>query len=156
MSLALVRVDDRMLHGQVVVGWGRALGIRRVVLVDDTVAETPWEQELYRFGVPDEMDVLFLGVADAAGQVSDWRRDGVVTGIVVGTVDALVRLCELSDVRKANLGGLHHRPDRRERLPYVFLSDGEADALRALAGRGIAIAAQDVPTARPVPLEDLL
>ena len=156
MSLALVRVDDRLLHGQVLVGWGRALGMDRVVLVDDAIATTAWEQDLYRYGVPDGMEVAFLAVADAARLVPQWRASEAVTVLVVGSVDTLVRLCDATDVREVNLGGLHHRPERRERLPYVFLSDAEAVALRALAARGVVIVGQDVPTARAVPLEELL
>ena len=38
MPIVLCRVDDRLIHGQVVVGWGQALGINRIVLVDDQVA----------------------------------------------------------------------------------------------------------------------
>ncbi len=44
MSLDLVRVDDRLIHGQVVVGWGRELKPDLVVLVDDEVAANEWEQ----------------------------------------------------------------------------------------------------------------
>lgn len=155
MSLALVRVDDRLLHGQVVVGWGRALGVDRVVLVDDAIATTAWEQDLYRYGVPDRMSVEFLTVGQAAAGLGAWRASNEVTVVVVGTVETLVRLCDAGDVDAVNLGGLHFRPDRRERLPYVFLTDDELGALRGLAERGVTITAQDVPSARAVPLEAL-
>jgi len=52
------------------------------------------------------------------------------------------------------LGGIHHQPGRSQRLRYVYLSDSEAVKLKELAGQGIEITAQDVPTARPVPLEE--
>jgi PTS system mannose-specific IIB component/fructoselysine and glucoselysine-specific PTS system IIB component len=156
VSVPLVRVDDRLLHGQVVVGWGRALGVDRIVLVDDAIAESAWEQDLYRYGVPERVGVEFVTVARAAERLAAWRADEAVTVLVLGSVEALVRLCAAADVAAANLGGLHHRPERRERLPYVFLSDAEADALARLAEDGVAITAQDVPTTRPVPLADVL
>jgi mannose/fructose/N-acetylgalactosamine-specific phosphotransferase system component IIB len=46
MSIVLCRIDDRLIHGQVVIGWGRPLGIDLIILVDDQVAGTPWEQDL--------------------------------------------------------------------------------------------------------------
>ena len=46
MSIVLVRVDDRLIHGQVVVGWVQALGAQRIVLVDDEVSANAWEREL--------------------------------------------------------------------------------------------------------------
>ena len=55
MALELYRIDDRLIHGQVVVGWGQPLDLRFIVLVDDEVASSDWEQELYRMGVPPDM-----------------------------------------------------------------------------------------------------
>ena len=52
MSFLLYRIDDRLIHGQVVVGWGQPLDAKFIVLVDDAVATSDWEQELYRLGVP--------------------------------------------------------------------------------------------------------
>ncbi|MCH6547189.1 MAG: PTS sugar transporter subunit IIB, partial [Gemmatimonadetes bacterium] len=57
--MELVRVDDRLIHGQVVVGWGRELQPDLVVLANDEVAANDWEQELYRLGVPERIDVKF-------------------------------------------------------------------------------------------------
>ncbi len=44
MSVVLYRVDDRLIHGQVVVGWGQRLGVGFIVLVDDGVQANDWEQ----------------------------------------------------------------------------------------------------------------
>ena len=66
MAIVLCRVDDRLVHGQVVIGWGRPLGIDLIMLVDDTVAASAWEQELYRMAVSPEIEVRFVTVAEAA------------------------------------------------------------------------------------------
>ena len=57
MSIVLCRIDDRLIHGQVVIGWGRAMGIDLIILVDDQVATSDWEQELYRMAVAPEIEV---------------------------------------------------------------------------------------------------
>jgi mannose/fructose/N-acetylgalactosamine-specific phosphotransferase system component IIB len=59
-------------------------------------------------------------------------------------------------IRAINLGGLHFRDGRAQKLRYVFLDCNEEGALRHLAARGVVITAQDVPAARPVPLDDVL
>ena len=58
-------------------------------------------------------------------------------------------------MRHLNLGGIHHRPGRTERLPYVYLSAEEHAVLRKLAEEGAVITGQDLPTTVPVPLERL-
>jgi PTS system mannose-specific IIB component/fructoselysine and glucoselysine-specific PTS system IIB component len=55
-----------------------------------------------------------------------------------------------------NLGGIHHKAGRVQRLRYVFLSPTEEGALRALARKGVAVNAQDVPAARPLTLDEVL
>jgi mannose/fructose/N-acetylgalactosamine-specific phosphotransferase system component IIB len=155
MSVALCRIDDRLIHGQVVVGWGQALRAGFIVLADDGVRVSDWEQELYRMGVPAEIDVCFASVAEAVAAAPSWESDPRTGIILTGTIEAMAALCAgVPALRKVNVGGIHFRAGRTERLRYVFLSDEEAAALRKLAATGVAVTAQDVPTAAPVPVED--
>ena len=157
MALELYRIDDRLIHGQVVVGWGQPLDLGFIVLVDDEVASSDWEQELYRMGVPPDMDVYFDGVEAAATNLERYQDDDRRGLLLTGDIDTMTRLVDSSDaIRRVNVGGIHHRPGRTQRLRYVFLSPSEEEQLRALAGRNIEVTAQDVPAARPVPLDELL
>lgn len=163
MALVLYRIDDRLIHGQVVVGWGRPLDVAFVVLVDDEVAASEWEQDLYRMAVPPEMAVYFHSIDDAARAHAAYRTDprpGIVLTGSVETMRAFVEAVRAADpagaVHAVNVGGLHHRPGRAQRMRYVFLDPAEDQALREIAAAGVAVTAQDVPNARPVPLADVL
>lgn len=157
MSVVLYRIDDRLIHGQVVVGWGQRMGIGFIVLVDDGVRANLWEQELYRMGVPGAMDVAFATVAEAAARIAEWEHDPRKGILLTGDVGTMAALCAaLPAVRKVNVGGIHAREGRTERLRYVFLSDAEAAQLKALADRGVEVTAQDLPTAKPVPVAELV
>lgn len=158
MPIALFRIDDRLIHGQVVVGWGQPLELRFIVLVDDEVAASEWEQELYRMGVPPEMTVYFTTVSDAASLLATCDGNpapGIVLVADIGTMERLVDAAP-GQVRAVNVGGVHHAPGRTGRLRYVFLTPAEEQALRDLAARGVSVTAQDVPSARAVPLAELL
>ena len=155
MSLDLVRLDDRLVHGQVVVGWGQALAVSLIVLVDDRVRSSDWEQELYRMGVPPDMELLFASVDEAIAAVPDWTASSRKTLLLTGDVDSLVRLVEGAAIRRVNIGGVHQQADRRQRLRYVYLSDSEAGQLKRLSACGVDVTAQDVPSAKPIPIADL-
>lgn len=158
MTLSLVRVDDRLIHGQVVVGWRHALGIKQIVLVDDRVSaqENAWERDICRMGVPPDLAIEFVPVAEAARRVTEWEGSPRSTMLVMGDLETAVRLYQLTPrLKKLNLGGIHQGPGRRQRLPYVFMTDGEVGMLQELAAGGVDITAQDVPTARPVPFSEL-
>lgn len=156
MTLVLTRVDDRLIHGQVVVGWGRALSPDRIVLVDDRIAGEEWEHDLYRAGVPSALSVDFLTIAEAAGRIPDWTASAERVLLLVADVDSVARLCEGAPaITAVNLGGFHRGDGRKQRLPYLFLSDEELSSLRGLEQRGVQVTAQDLPNTPPVPLEKL-
>jgi mannose/fructose/N-acetylgalactosamine-specific phosphotransferase system component IIB len=157
MPIVLCRVDDRLVHGQVVIGWGRPLGVEFIALVDEGVSASSWEQDLYRMAVPPEIDVRFVTVAEAAAQLDAWQA-GELRGIILtGDVETMAALHRAAPavVHRINLGGIHHRPGRRERLPYLYLTDEELRALVALQAAGAEITAQDLPTTSPVALRTL-
>lgn len=157
MPIELFRIDDRLIHGQVVVGWGQPLDITFIVLVDDEVAASEWEQDLYRMGVPPDMEVYFESVASAADRMDEFQRDARRGLLLTGDVDTMRRLVERAGtIRAVNVGGIHHREGRRPRLRYVFLSPDEEASLRAIAAAGVRVTAQDVPASRVVPLDEVL
>jgi PTS system mannose-specific IIB component/fructoselysine and glucoselysine-specific PTS system IIB component len=157
MPIVLCRVDDRLIHGQVVVGWGQALGISRIILVDDQVAGSDWEQELYRMAVTPEITIEFATGAQGAAGLRDWQDDPRRTVVLTGDLDTMAALfkADPAAVHRINLGGVHHRPGRRERLPYLYLTDDEMRRLQALEAAGAEVSAQDLPTTPPVTLRSL-
>lgn len=157
MPLELCRIDDRLIHGQVVLGWGQQMQLGFIVLVDDEVAESDWERELYCMGVPPEVEVIFETVKGAAGRLAEFQNDPRPGILLTGDVESMARLVSMCSVLRAvNLGGIHHKNGRVQRLRYVFLTPEEENALRALEAQGVAVTARDVPGARPVPLSDVL
>jgi mannose/fructose/N-acetylgalactosamine-specific phosphotransferase system component IIB len=157
MAIVLFRVDDRLIHGQVVVGWGRPLGVNRIVLVDGQVAASAWEQDLYRMAVTPEIEIEFVTVVDAVARLRDWQSDVRRTLVLTGDLESMAALhaADPVTVHRINLGGIHHRAGRRERLPYLYLTEDEMARLTALEAAGAAVAAQDLPTSRPVTLKAL-
>jgi PTS system mannose-specific IIB component/fructoselysine and glucoselysine-specific PTS system IIB component len=157
MPIVLCRVDDRLVHGQVVIGWGRPLAIQLIVLVDDTVAASPWEQDLYRMAVSPEIELRFDTIAEASARLEEWQTGTRRTLVLTGDLPTMAALhaADPTAMHHINLGGVHHRAGRRERLPYLYLSDDELKGLLALEAAGADIQAQDLPTSPPVPLRAL-
>jgi mannose/fructose/N-acetylgalactosamine-specific phosphotransferase system component IIB len=156
MPIRLCRIDDRLIHGQVVLGWARALGIGDIVLVDDEVAASTWEQDLYRMAVPPELQVEFVDVAEGRKRLAEWEAGATAVLILTGKVDTMAHLLAgVAHPPPVNLGGIHHRAGRTERLPYVYLTDEELRELKRLEQAGVHVTAQDVPSAGAVDLEAL-
>ena len=158
MSVVLYRIDERLIHGQVVVGWGPELEVERYVVVDDELAASEWEQDLYRLGLPEVATAEFLTVADARARLSELDVASPRTVVLTRTVTAMNGLAEGDGLRgcEVNLGGLHYAAGRTERVPYVYLGPQEEEGLQTLADEGVEVSARDLPGSRAVALEALL
>ncbi|HKR08345.1 MAG TPA: PTS sugar transporter subunit IIB [Gemmatimonadaceae bacterium] len=157
MGIQLYRIDDRLIHGQVVVGWGQPLNIRLIVLVDDLVAGSDWEKDLYKMAVPPEMEVIFDDVAGGIRNHARYASDPRPALLITGDIASMHRLVKgVKAIGSVNLGGIHHRAGRSEKLRYVFLTQDEENQLRDLEASGVEVTAQDVPSSRAVPLPEVL
>lgn len=155
MSVVLYRVDERLIHGQVVVGWARRLGPRRIIVVDDDLATDPLEQSIYRTGLPDEVRADFWSVAEAidrlpAAEESPEAAFVLTTGLL--TMARLVRFGVAFD--EVNVGGIHGGEGRKRVLPYVSLNREEERLVDELEQMGVRVVARDVPTATPIRLAE--
>jgi mannose/fructose/N-acetylgalactosamine-specific phosphotransferase system component IIB len=147
MPVKLARIDDRLIHGQVVLGWVPSVKPDRIVVANDRVAGSDWERKFYSSCVPPEVRVSFSTIEETARQISGdlFKGEGLIV-LLESARDALALVKAGVPLRDVNVGGLHYREGSVELLPFVFLTDDERTALRELVKRGITLSAQDVPS----------
>lgn len=151
--IALFRVDDRLIHGQVVLGWGSALKPDRIVLADDEVASDEWERNLYAASVPAEIKVSILPLVEAAAQFKRGIFDAERVILLVRHPKDVVALMDLGlPVSEVNVGGLHYREGREKILDNVFVDAAERNVMRELVKRGVTLDGRAVPGSRAVKL----
>lgn len=157
MPIVLFRVDERLIHGQVVIGWGNHFRPDRYVVVDDALAGSDWEQDLYRLGAAGAA-VEFVGTEDARAHLPEWREGPGRTILLTRDIATMRRLAEggLLSGTHVNLGGIHHGPGREEVLTYLHLTEQERSDLQAIAATGATVSARDLPDAHRVTLDALL
>jgi mannose/fructose/N-acetylgalactosamine-specific phosphotransferase system component IIB len=149
VRVLLYRVDDRLIHGQVVLAWGRRLQPDRIVVVDDRIACDSWERELLAAAAAPEAPAAFLSVREAAG-LAESREAGSAI-VLMESPRCALRLADAGlAIPELNLGGLH-REGGIQVTSYLFLAPDDFRDLRELASRGTKIYAQDVPEGRRVP-----
>jgi D-glucosaminate PTS system EIIB component len=158
MSIVLFRVDERLIHGQVVVGWGTHLRPHRFIVVDDALADSAWEQELYTLGLPTEVESSFESIDDARAHLQEWRDSPERIILLTRDIHTMRMLAEGGLLRgdEVNIGGIHHADGREPVLPYVFLSAAESRELSQLTEEGALVSARDLPGTRRVAVESLL
>jgi mannose/fructose/N-acetylgalactosamine-specific phosphotransferase system component IIB len=153
MTWVLQRVDDRLIHGQVVVAWGNHFSPRRIWVVDDASAASQWERDLLASTGPPGVEVRVVGVAEA---ITRYPAEAEAPGGAFLLMRNLETALALADAGVAlhtvNLGGLHYAPGKEKINEYVYLDEADRDRARRLIAHGVILEVQDVPASRPVPL----
>lgn len=147
--IVLTRIDNRLIHGQVIEAWLPYLGIKRLVVVDDAAAADPLTRAAIGLAVPQGIEVRLLpmGGADFAAL----QRDAVRTLVLVREVAHAVTARERGlPSGPLNVGNVHAGPARAAISRSVFLSEAERQQLLGLAASGMTISVQAVPTDVPV------
>jgi D-glucosaminate PTS system EIIB component len=143
MSLRWVRVDDRLIHGQVVVAWRDYLRFDTILVVDDEVAGDPYLRDVLCLAAPAGLTVGVYATAEAVsvmavsavGQMVLLKRPGTALSLIKAGVS----------LPQLNVGNLAAAPGSRRVVGSTSLTAAHAAALDALAGRGVRITFQATP-----------
>jgi PTS system mannose-specific IIB component len=157
MDIQLLRIDDRLIHGQVVIGWARHLNTREIILCDNAVVKNDWEKELYLSCVPDNIAAKILGITQTVAYLKDEAAD---PGSTIVLVESPLVIEELLDaglpITSVNVGGMHFKDARKKYLPYVYINEEEISAFNRCMDRNVRFECLDVPNGKKVALEKLL
>lgn len=157
MSLVLVRIDDRLIHGQVTVGWGSFLNPDKILLVSDEIATNDWEKELYEKCVPFNVNVSIISVKDAAESLKNKIYEDERVFLLVESPSAIVELVKLGAVfQQVNIGGMHYKESKQKILPYVYVDEQDIQDFHFLEEHNIELICQDLPQAKKENLSEHL
>ncbi len=153
MAFVLVRIDDRLIHGQVTVAWGSQLNPDVIVLVNDDVASTEWKRELYSTTDTMGARIDVLGIESFLERLAgaEWQEEDAIL-VVNSAADLLALMRGGLSTESVNVGGMHFTEGKREVLQYVYVDDDDVRDLLDISDRGAALEARDVPQSEPVDL----
>ena len=147
MGVTLLRIDDRLIHGQVVEGWVPYLKVDLVVVVSDSAAEDEVQSALMKMALPPAVGLLIVRVDEAPAALSSPQmaaRRALV--LVPGPTEALALIEKGLNVDRINVGGLHYTVGKVQLGRALFLDEKDKAALRALAARGVRLEGRSLPT----------
>jgi mannose/fructose/N-acetylgalactosamine-specific phosphotransferase system component IIB len=157
LDIALVRVDNRLVHGQILEAWVPFLRASCIVVVDDQVASDFFHETVIRMAVPRGVKVIVCGVAEFAETYPFNRGRGPKTIVLFSKVsDAWTarRLGFLFD--QLNIGNIYNEECKLCCTPAVLLSDDDIRDIIGLRDAGVKIDLQQVPLEKPVDLFEIV
>jgi PTS system mannose-specific IIB component len=156
MSFRLVRIDDRLIHGQVVAGWLRALGAKRIVIVDDATARDEFLREVLTLAAPQGVPVEVLGLADGAARCLELASSPEPVIVLARSPRTIVALRQAGvPIEVVDLGGMGAGPGKRRLHKTISVSPDDLASLRLLEEMGTRVEIQIVADDRPIPFRSL-
>jgi mannose/fructose/N-acetylgalactosamine-specific phosphotransferase system component IIB len=152
--IILYRVDDRLVHGQVVEGWVPHLQVEELAVVSDEIAVDELRTTIMRFATPEGVDLKILTVAEACAYLPEAQASARrILLLLPGLAEALALTgCGLR-LPSLNIGGMHFSAGKNLSIgKAIFLSDEDCAALRKLSASGVVIEGRGVPSDTPLDL----
>ena len=145
MSVEFVRIDDRLLHGQVVTTWVKTLQLEQCIVVNAAIAQDGFQQRLLEMAAPEGLRVVFFTpekFAEVVAQNPIKRR----TMLLFSNPRDVLRVIELGYTFNAlNIGGMKNNGKKRQISKAVAVDGDDTATLQAIVDAGVAITIQMVP-----------
>lgn len=157
MAILNVRIDGRLIHGQVANLWTSYLNITRIMVVDDTAANNDIDKAGLRLACPAGVNLSVLNVEKAATNINEGRYDSQRVLLVTRDPQTLLRLVEQGVVLpEINVGNMPKTDLTRPIRKTVHVTEEDVEVFRKLSEKGISLTAQLVPNEEKVDFMKLL
>ncbi len=155
--IVFTRIDDRLIHGQVVEGWVNYLKATCIMVADDTVASDAVQRSIMEMAVPQGLKVLIGRVDEICGRLRSAASDAERAILLFSRpVDVVRAIQEGMECSVLNIGGMHFVPGKRKLMEVLAVNESDLEAFREISDKGVKIDVQTVPNQRAIPLEKIL
>jgi PTS system mannose-specific IIB component len=146
MSLVLVRVDCRLIHGQVVETWLPHTGANCLLVANDDLASNAFLRSVMELAVPPSIHVVFCALDEVAKRLAEIDRYGEKTILLCSTFPDALRIYH-SGVRfpSLNIGNLHYATGKVEISPSVYFSPEDFDTVHCFCHNGVVVNVRATP-----------
>lgn len=144
--IKLVRIDYRLLHGQVAFAWANNLNINAILIANDAVANDDMRKSSLRLAKPSYSKLIFKSIDDSADAINSGVTDDYRLMVVVENVhDAFKLASKVKSISRINLGLSQKREDTQMIAKAVYITEKEQELINQLIDQGIEVYLQQSP-----------
>lgn len=149
MSIVLARVDNRLIHGQVLESWVPYVRANYIVVIDDNVANDTFRSQLMKAVVPSTIKLQICSHNQLTELCNNSELEKANVLVLFADPSSALRAYQMGFIFKAlNLGNMHVGANKCCISKTLYMDAGDLNALERLAQRGVDISAQCIPTDR--------
>ena len=153
----MVRIDDRLIHGQVIAVWCKHRRFTRIVIVDDGVAADSFMQEVLGLAAPPGLQVDVFSIEDGIEVVNEDKSNwGTMMVLIKSPLSAKQLYDGGLKYGALNIGGIGSGPGRKNIFKNIAVSKEEVVTLKYLMDQGVEITLLTVPGEKSKSFSDLV
>lgn len=157
VTLRLVRIDNRLIHGQVMTLWSKEYAVDHILAIDDTLAKDPFMQRIYGMAIPKPMKWAMLSVEEAAQCWKDNKLDSGNYLVLMRDVETALRAWKAGfGIEKLQIGTLNASPTSEILHAGTRLSREHIPSLVEMQKGGVEVYIHPIPAVRPISLGEIL
>lgn len=147
MPILLARIDDRLIHGQVVVGWAQALKINHIVVVNDEIVNNDMQKFLFRMATPSEINLSILTIEEAAKYIKNRLFDNENVMLLFKSPEDVYKLLKSGgSIGEVNVGGMHFAKNKIQLFDAVFVDAYDVEMFEKIKQLNVNLEVRMVPT----------
>lgn len=160
--ISMIRIDDRLVHGQVAVKWSKQLSVNRIIVVSDSIAKNEIQVSALKMAAPTGVKVVVLGIEKAATIINDPRSDNMKILVVTNDPKNIAELLPLLNqkdlfLNMANYGRIGGTLSDKEKITEtVYLSPEDKTVVKNIFDFGYDFKYQPLPDDTPQSLSQLI
>ncbi|WP_444643923.1 PTS sugar transporter subunit IIB [Caproiciproducens sp. R1] len=154
-NLILTRIDDRLIHGQVMTAWMKVMPAKKIIIVDDKVAADDFMKEVLEMAAPAGVKMNICSVEQAIGILNQGLS--VPTIMLAKTPLTLKALIDGGiELKAINIGGIGMKEGRKTLYKNIAVTEEERQILKDFIQRGIDVKIQIIPAEKVIDLKNIL
>ncbi|AYA40484.1 PTS mannose transporter subunit IIAB [Xenorhabdus nematophila] len=157
MKIALARIDDRLIHGQVATRWTKETNVKRIIVVSDDVAQDTVRSTLLKQVAPPGVSAHVVDVAKCVRVYNNPKYAGERVMLLFTNPTDVLRIVEEGvTLESVNIGGMAFRQGKTQINNAISVDSADIDAFGKLNSRGIELEARKVSSDARLNMMDLL
>lgn len=157
VTFVLVRIDDRLIHGQVVQGWAKSTKTEHIIVANDEKADDPIEVSLLELATPPQLGLSICPIHELVGLCKQDALDGKKVLVLFRSAEDVWRAIESGfEIEHLNVGGIRHGDNKNKVMDAVYLDEKDILYFRKIKEANTQIEVKMVPTDKPVTLDRYL
>lgn len=155
MNITVFRIDDRLIHGQIVTAWLKHAQAKRIIVADDKVMKDSLHQSLLKMATPKGIALEILSIEDAIQFIETDEHDGNALLLVRNPESALRIVKALPQLNEINVGNINMKKGKTKILDNMWVDEKEVSDLYNLAELS-ELEVRAVPNDKKQSVKDLL